>query len=133
MKTVLVTILATLVLAYPQTSMSAWNPDSFADETTLELLTVGSEEGEHWFKVWLVVLNGEVYVRLGSRSVERINANTSSPYLGVRIAGEVFPKVRADPAPEMVERVATAMADKYFSDLWIRHFSHPLTMRLRAE
>ena len=36
-------------------------------------------------------------------------------------------------APESVEHVAHSMAEKYWSDLIIRHFDHPLTMRLVPE
>jgi hypothetical protein len=33
----------------------------------------------------------------------------------------------------MAGAVATAMADKYWSDVIVRHFDHPLTMRLTPE
>ena len=48
----------------------------------------------------------------------------------VRISGHEFDHVRAEPAPEMAERVAAAMAAKYWSDLLIRFARHPLTVRL---
>jgi len=115
---------ATLALA------PSWQPDRFASESTLELMTVDAEAGEHWFPVWLVVLDGDVYVRLGNRAAGRIERNTRKPLVSVRVAGETFEKVRADEAAEMTERVAAAMADKYWSDVFIRHFAHPLTMRL---
>jgi hypothetical protein len=111
----------------------AWDPQAFADVDTLDFLTSEPEEGEHWSKVWLVVLDGQVYVRLGGRAAGRIEANTTAPYVGIKIAGQQFDKVRADPVPEMAERVAAAMADKYWSDLFIRFFPHPLTMRLVVE
>jgi len=41
--------------------------------------------------------------------------------------------VRAVPAPDYAERVAKAMAAKYWSDLIVHHFSHPLTLRLVPE
>ena len=31
----------------------------------------------------------------------------------------------------MAERVAAAMADKYWSDIFVRFFAHPLTLRLK--
>jgi hypothetical protein len=33
----------------------------------------------------------------------------------------------------MTDKVAAAMADKYFMDILIRHESHPMTARLVAE
>ena len=110
-----------------------WDPAAFAREDTLQLRTDVPGEGEYWFKVWLVVLDGQVYVRLGSRAAERVGRNTTAPYLGVEVAGTRFDKVRAVPAPEMAERVASAMADKYTSDLFIGWLPHPLTLRLMPE
>ena len=55
---------------------------------------------------------------------------TISSFVKVRISGHEFDHVRAEPAPEMAERVAAAMAAKYWSDLLIRFARHPLTVRL---
>jgi hypothetical protein len=110
-----------------------WNPERFANEQTLEFLTNAAEEGDHWSTVWLVVLDGQVYIRLGGRAAGRIEGNTRAPLVDVRIAGETFHNVRVDPAPEMAERVATAMGDKYWSDIFVRYMSHPLTARLIAQ
>jgi hypothetical protein len=43
--------------------------------------------------------------------------------------------VRATLAPEMVERVQAAMADKYWTqaDFIVRRMSHPYTLRLEPE
>jgi hypothetical protein len=112
---------------------AAWDPESFRDVDTLDFLTVDPEDGEHWSPVWLVVVDGQVYIRLGSRAAGRIEGNATAPYIGIKIAGQQFDKVRADPVPEMAERVAAAMADKYWSDVFVRFFSHPLTMRLVVE
>ena len=101
-----------------------------ARRDTLEFLTVGPDEGEHWSTVWLVVIDGQVYIRLGSRAAERMEQNTTAPYVKVRIAGQQFDRVKAEPAPDMVEPVAAAMGDKYWSDVLVRYFNHPLTMRL---
>lgn len=110
-----------------------WNPQAFTKEETLEIRTAGTEEGEYWFPVWLVVIDEQVYVRLGSRAAERVKDNTTAPYLGIKIAGQQFDRVKGEEAPEMAEPVAKAMADKYWSDLFIRFFSHPLTLRLIPE
>lgn len=107
-----------------------WSPQAYRDVDTLEFLTVGPEEGEHWSTVWLVVLDGQVYIRLGSRAAERIEKNTTAPIVKIRIAGEQFDRVRAESVPDMAERVAAAMADKYTTDFLVRLFDHPLTMRL---
>lgn len=110
-----------------------WNPTEFAGQDTLDFLTLGPQEGEHWNRVWLVVLDGQVYVRLGSRAAERMRRNTMAPRVKVRIAGLQFDRVKAEAAAEMKERVEKAMADKYWTDIFIRYFEHPLTMRLVSE
>lgn len=110
-----------------------WDPQAFSKENTLEYLTNGAEEGEHWSTVWLVVIDGQVYVRLGSRAAGRMEKNTTAPYVKVRIAGQQFDRVKAESAPDMVEPVAAAMGEKYPSDILVKYFNHPLTMRLTPE
>jgi hypothetical protein len=110
---------------------AAWEPERYVEEDTLEFLTVGPEEGEHWSYVWLVVLDGEVYVRLGTKAAERMNANTRAPLTSVRITGEEFPEVETISTPDMAGRVQEAMADKYATDIFVRYMAHPLTMKLR--
>ena len=56
-----------------------WDPNAFRDLSTLQIMTVGPEEGEHWSKLWLVVIDGQVYVRLGDRSFGRIEKITRNP------------------------------------------------------
>ncbi|HXQ23430.1 MAG TPA: hypothetical protein VN812_17265, partial [Candidatus Acidoferrales bacterium] len=60
-----------------------WNPAAFAKEDTLKLRTNCPGEGEYWFPVWLVVIDGQVYVRLGGRATQRIGCNTTAPFVGV--------------------------------------------------
>lgn len=112
---------------------AAWTPESYRDLSTLEFLTVGPEEGEHWSKVWLVVIDGQVYIRLGSRAADRMQHNTTAPTVKVRIGDETFDRVRAEAAPDMKDPVAKAMGDKYWSDVFVHYFDHPLTMRLAPE
>ena len=127
-------ILFTLVLiAALPVGAADWDPQAFGKEETLEYLTVGPEEGEHWSTVWLVVIEDQVYIRLGSRAAERMEKNTTAPYVKVRIAGQQFERVKAEALPDMVEPVAQAMSDKYWSDVFIKYFDHPLTMRLTPE
>jgi hypothetical protein len=66
---------------------------------------------------------------LGSTRFEK---NTTAPFVRMRISDHEFDHVRADPAPEMAERGAAAMAAKYWSDLLIRFARHPLTVRLNV-
>jgi hypothetical protein len=126
--------LIALALAASLPGLAAtWDPQAFSKEDTLEFLTVGPEEGEHWSTVWLAVIDDQLYVRLGSRAAERMQKNTTAPYVKVRIAGQQFDRIKADPVPDMVEPVAKAMAEKYTSDVLIKYFNHPLTMRLTPE
>jgi hypothetical protein len=110
-----------------------WSPDEFRDLSTLQVMTIGSDEGEHWSRLWLVVIDGQLYVRLGDRSFGRIQKNTANPYLKVKIGDKEFDKVRWEAALDMKDKVAAAMADKYFMDFLVRHQSHPMTARLVAE
>src|SRR5436309_94744 len=125
-------LLLSMLLAAPSAA-AEWTPRGYAGASTIELRTVAAGEGEHWFPVWVVVIDDQVYVRLGPRAAGRIEKNQAAPYVGVRILGQQFERVRSEPAPDYAERVAKAMAAKYWSDLIVHHFSHPLTLRLVAE
>jgi hypothetical protein len=113
--------------------VSAWTPGAWKSQDTLELQTTVPEEGEYWFPVWLVVLDEQVYVRLGTRAADRVEKSTTKPYMGVRIAGQQFDRMKGTPAPEMADKVAAAMGQKYWSDVFIKYFNHPLTLRLTPE
>lgn len=109
-----------------------WTPGAWADEGTIELRTTDPGAEPHWFPVWLVVLDGQVYVRLGSRAAARFDRNVTKPIVGVRIAGKTFDRVRGVLAPGMVEKVAAAMKDKYWThgDVVVRRMDHPYTLLL---
>ncbi len=107
-----------------------WDPAEFAGANTIELRTVSNEEGEYWFPVWVVVIDDSVFVRLGTRAAERIKFNTLFPDVGVRVGDKEFNRVHAEPASEYAVRVAGAMADKYWTDIFIRWLEHPLTLEL---
>ncbi len=79
------------------------------------------------------MIDGQLYVRLGDRSYGRVQKNTASLYLKVKIGDQKFDKVRLVAAPDMADKVAATMADKYFMDILIRYESHPMTARLVAE
>ena len=110
-----------------------WDARAFRDLDTLEFLTVSPTEGPHWSTVWLVVLDDEVYVRLGSRASARMRANTTTPHVSVRIGGREYERVRAEEAADEAGKVADAMAAKYWTDVLVRFVPHPLTMRLQPE
>ena len=76
------------------------------------------------------MVDDQLYVRLGTRAASGIEANTSTPWVGLHIGGQQFDRVKAVPAPESASRVAQAMAAKYWTDVVVRRFSHPLTLRL---
>src|SRR5437870_13840071 len=118
-------LLAAVVAAIPLAAASVpaadWTPRAWTQENTLELRTTAAGEGEHWFPVWLVVVDDDVYVRLGSRAAGRMERNTTAPYVGVRVGGAQFDRVKAVPMPEKTAAVAQAMARKYWSDVIVRH------------
>ena len=128
-----VLLLGGIGCARPHAVVPSWDPAAFRELDTLEFLTVGPDEGKHWSTVWLVVLDGQVYVRLGSRAAGRMQRNTTAPIVAVRIGGREYERVRAEEAKEMVARVAAAMADKYPTDLFVRYVNHPLTLRFVPE
>jgi hypothetical protein len=128
LKLLFLAIMGAVAVAGVQTA--SWDPPTLAREDTLEFLTVGPDEGEHWSRVWVVAVDDELYVRLGRRAAARFQRNTTAPFVKVRIAGQEFDKVRGEPVPEMAERVAAAMAAKYWTDLVVRLMDHPLTVRL---
>jgi hypothetical protein len=110
-----------------------WDPDAFRDQRTLQIMTTGAEEGAHWSKLWLVVVDGQLFVRLDDRTYERLKENLAGQYVMLKIGDQEFDRVRLEAAPDMSKKVAAAMADKYPMDVLIRHAPHPMTARLIAE
>lgn len=110
-----------------------WDPAAWANEDVIELRTQAPGKEPHWFKVWLVVIDGQLYVRLGTRAARRFEENETRPKVTVRIAEREFPAVVGTPAPEMAGKVDAAMAEKYWTDVFVRYFDHPLTLRLAPE
>ena len=66
-------------------------------------------------------------------AAKRFEDNTTRPVIAVRIAGQEFPRVTGVAVPELADRVAAAMADKHWSDVFVRWLDHPLTLRLAPE
>ncbi len=124
-------LLLALSLAFVATpAVAAWDPAAFSKEETLEFLTNDPAEGEHWSTVWLVVVDGQVYLRLGSRAAGRFEASSTKPKMNIRIAGQTFEGVTAEAAPDQTAAVNAAMHEKYWSDVFVQYFSHPLTVKL---
>ena len=126
----LVALLAFATVVCADAPATSWDPARWSAEDTVELRTTAPGEEPHWFKVWLVVLDGQLYVRLGGRAAGRFESNVTKPVIGVRIAGLEFDHVTGTAAPAMVGNVADAMADKYWSDVFVRFVNHPLTLKL---
>ena len=114
---------------------TTWSPTAWTEENTVELRTTDPGEEPHWFPVWVVTIDGQLWVRLGSRAVGRFDRNTTKPIVGVRIGGGTFERVRGVIDNTKAEAVAAAMKAKYWTqgDLFVRYMSHPYTMRLEPE
>ncbi len=124
-------LLAFSLLAVPAFALAAdWSPSMWTAEETLQFRTDCPDEGEHWSYVWLVVLDGEMWVRLGGQAGGRVDCSKTKPFTSIRIGNETFDSVEMVPVPEMAERVAAAMADKYWTDIFVRYMDHPYTMKL---
>ena len=114
----------------------AWNPASFANDGTVEFLTVAPDEGEHWSTVWFVVIDDAVYFRLGPRAATRVDKHTGAPAMKMRDASGNVHEMRYEKAPDMFEKVADAMANKYWTDIFGQPFrklgltSPTMTLRL---
>lgn len=117
----------------------SWSPTAIADQSTIELLTVASDEGEHWSTVWFVVIDGALYVRLGPRAANRIERSSTAPRLMLRASGKKVHAMRYEKAPEMAERINAAMYEKYWTDFLGTPFrklglsSPPLMLRLQPD
>ena len=134
MRMILATAALAATLLSTGISLAAdWNPQGFHDESTLEFRTVNPAGEDHWSTVWFVVLDGEVYVNLGDRAVNRLRENTLAPLVSVRIAETEFERVRVDPAQERQKEVAASIADKYWTGFLVPYRPPSVVMRLRPE
>ena len=119
-----------LGFSFGQTSAQEQSWEQFKNEDTLEVLTIDSEGDEHWSTFWLVVIDDWFYLRLGSRGAGRIEEHTKMPRVSVKVGGQQFDLVKVVDAQDKAEAVAEAMAEKYWSDLYIRNFGHRMTVQL---
>jgi hypothetical protein len=122
-----------LIVGATDSAVPEWDLDQFRQTSTIEIMTTEPDVGEHWSKLWVVVIDGQPYVRLGRRSYGRIQRNTTSPDVKLRLGEQEFDKVKLEEMPDMKDKVAAAMADKYWMDVLIRHESHPAVARLVPE
>ncbi len=83
--------------------------------------------------MWVAVVDGAPYLRLGAGATKRIEENVGAPYVKVRIGGQEFDHVKAEVVDGMADRVKTAMADKYTWGFWISLESKVLIVRLVPE
>jgi predicted DNA-binding protein (MmcQ/YjbR family) len=130
--TFLLIAIVTMVRA-DSNSVPGWNPDAWASESTMQIMTTSPEGEEHWSTLWVVVIDHKLYARLGNRSYDRIQKNKTIPWVKLKIDDKQFDKVLLETAPEMVDPVAKAMAQKYWLDMLVRYEEHPLTARLIAQ
>ena len=114
-------------------AVPGWDPAVFRDASTIKVMTTEPDLGEHWSNLWVVVIDGQPYVRLGDRAYGRIKRNATSPFVKLKVADQEFDKVKVQEMPAMKEKVAAAMAEKYWMDVLIRHESHPMVARLVPE
>jgi hypothetical protein len=114
-------------------AVPGWDSAMFSDASTIKVMTTEPDVGEHWSNLWVVVIDGQEYVRLGDRAYGRIQRNTTSPYVKLKVKDKEFDRVKVEEMPHMKEKVGAAMADKYWMDILIRHESHPMVARLVPE
>ena len=115
------------------TAPPGWDASTFRDASVIQIMTTEPDVGEHWSKLWVVVIDDQPFVRLGSRSYGRVQRNTTSPYIKLKVGDQEFDKVKLEEMPDMKDKVAAAMADKYFMDKLIRYENHPMVARLVPE
>jgi len=107
-----------------------------ADQSTLEFLTVGPEEGEHWSTVWFVVIDGAVCLRLGPRAIDRVERHKDAPTMKIRFGADEVYEMRFEKVSDMGPAIAQAMYEKYWTDIIGEPFrrlgltSEPMMLRL---
>jgi hypothetical protein len=121
---------AAFLFAATLAQAAEWTPAQWKDEDTLQFRTDCPGEPAYWSYVWVVVLDGEAWVRLGSRAAGRFDCSATKPLTSIRIAGQEFGNVEMVDTPAMADRVAAAMAEKYSTDIVVRYMTHPYTMKL---
>ena len=62
----------------------------FRDASAVKVMTTEPDVGEHWSNLWVVVIDGQPYVRFGDRAYGRIQRNTTSPFVKLKVADQEF-------------------------------------------
>ncbi len=118
-------IAAVCVLLLSATSAFAeWRPADWADTSTLEFLTDCPDEGEKWSPVWLVVLDGEMYISLGSKAASRLACSRTAPKTSIKIEGELYEDVTLVPETALAQAIEDARWDKYWTNVLVGYFHH---------
>lgn len=133
MRSIAAALLVSLACGLALAQEPQWSPGMFRDESVIEVYTVGPDGSGHWSSLWVVVVDGNPYLRLGTRAATRIRENRDAPYIRVRVAGQEFERVKVVEAPEMTDRVMEAFAQKYWLDSLIRPFRREMIARLVKE
>src|SRR5439155_1219365 len=82
-------LLLSTLLATPSAA-AEWTPHAYAGANTIELRTVAAGEGEHWFPVWVVVIDDEVYVPVGQRRDQRLSMSRTMVWTGPAVLMRLF-------------------------------------------
>src|SRR5258708_19229137 len=82
-------------------AVPGWDPAVFRDASTIKIMTTEPDVGEHWSNLWVVVIDGQPYVRLGDRAYGRIQKNSTSPFVKLKVADQEFDKVKVEEMPDM--------------------------------
>lgn len=122
MKGIVVALVALLCSAVP--ALAAWTPEEWTDTKTLEYLTNCPEEGEYWSPVWLVVLEGELYISLGSKAQSRVDCSTMGPKTSIKIEGELYENLEMVPETDLAEAIEDARWDKYWTNVFVGFAEH---------
>ena len=56
-------------------AVPGWDPAVFRDASTIKIMTTEPDVREHWSNLWVVVIDGQPYVRLGDRAYGRIQGH----------------------------------------------------------
>src|SRR5262249_49043982 len=92
-------------IARASATIPGWDPELFRDQSTIQIMTTEADAGEHWSTLWVVVIDGNPYVRLGTRAYGRVEGNTTKPYVKVKVGDKQFDRVKLEQMPDMNEKV----------------------------
>jgi hypothetical protein len=56
-----------------------WDPAAFRDASTIKIMTTEPDVGEHWSNLWVVIIDGQPYVRLGDPHTDGFRGTPPAP------------------------------------------------------